>query len=112
MLISCLLTYKYNFGEHKVLYKNKDIETFTYVFGVKEGQAEYEYSNGDTETYFYKNGVKEGAAEYRKYEVYLHRDESLNFKLLEYTETYTYKNGVKKGPVRRIYPNGKVEILD
>ena len=98
----------YNFGSREIVYENKDVEKFTYVFRVKQGSAEYKYSNGDVETFKYKNGVKEGPAKFTRY-LRSRFDDKME---LYHTDEYRYSNGKKERPVRRTYSDGEVEIYN
>ena len=87
--------YEKNKAITKHIFKNGNIEEFTYINDIREGVTKFTYSNGDKEETQYKNGVLNGKSLY----LYKNGDK----------EEFTYINSIREGATKFTYSNGDKE---
>ena len=110
--------YEKNKAITKYIFKNGNIEEFTYINDIREGATKFTYSNGDKEETQYKNGVLQGKSIYiskngdKEEFVYINdiREGATKFTYSNGDKEETqYKNGVLEGKTLYLYKNGDKE---
>ena len=87
--------YEKNKAITKYIFKNGNIEEFTYINDIREGTTKFTYSNGDKEETQYKNGVLNGKS------LYISKNGD--------KEEFTYINNIRESVTKFIYSNGDKE---